>query len=56
MAITMQINDDRNASAASTVLMTALGVAFTLLAIYVYRPLLRKAAQPPQRPRRSDEP
>ncbi len=45
MAIAMQINDDPTASTANTILMTALGAAFALLAIYVYHPLLRKDAQ-----------
>jgi len=43
MAIAMQINDDPTATTANTILMTALGAAFVLLAIYVFRPLLGTA-------------
>ena len=41
MAITMYINDDPNASGGATVFMTALGLVFAVLALYLYRPLLR---------------
>jgi hypothetical protein len=43
MAITMYVNDDPNASGASTAFMTALGLAFALFALYLYRPLFRPA-------------
>jgi len=43
MAITMDVNDDPNASGGNTVLMVTLGVAFALLAFAVYRPLARRA-------------
>jgi hypothetical protein len=41
MAITMYVNDDPNASASNAVFMTALGLAFAALAVWVYRPLFR---------------
>jgi hypothetical protein len=43
MAITMYVNDDPNASAGNAVFMTALGVSFGLLALWVYTPLFRGA-------------
>jgi len=39
MAMTMYINDDPNASGVAASFMTALGVAFTVLAAFLYRPL-----------------
>jgi hypothetical protein len=39
MAITMYVNDDPSASSATTAFMTALGIAFAVLAVYLYRPL-----------------
>jgi uncharacterized membrane protein YdcZ (DUF606 family) len=45
MAIAMQINDDPNASASNTIVMTVLGAAFVLLALAVYRPLLRRGVR-----------
>jgi hypothetical protein len=41
MAITMYVNDDPNASGASVVFMTALGLAFAALAFWVFRLLCR---------------
>ena len=41
MALTMYINDDPNASGRATVFMTALGLVFLLLALYLYRSLFR---------------
>ena len=41
MALTMYINNDPNASGGTTAFMTALGLVFLLLALYLYRPLLR---------------
>jgi hypothetical protein len=41
MAITMYVNDDPNASAGNAVFMTALGIAFAALALWVYAPLFR---------------
>jgi hypothetical protein len=42
MAIAMYMNDDPNASAGVAVFMTALGLAFALLAVILYRPLFRR--------------
>jgi hypothetical protein len=39
MAIAMYVNDDPNASAGLALFMTALGLAFALLASFLYRPL-----------------
>ena len=51
MAITMQVNDDPNASAGNVVLMTLVGLLLAGLGVAVYRPLLRPettaAEQPP---------
>jgi hypothetical protein len=49
MALTMYINDDPNASGGATVFMTALGLGFVLLALYLYRPLfvVARKRQPP---------
>src|SRR5829696_1061114 len=44
MAIAMKLIDDPNASVAGAVSMTALGVAFAVLALVLYRPLLRPPA------------
>jgi hypothetical protein len=41
MAITMYVNDDPNASGGSAAFMTGIGLAFALLAVGVYWPLLR---------------
>lgn len=41
MAITMYANDDPNASGASALFLTALGLVFAVLALYVYWPLFR---------------
>ena len=41
MAITMYLKDDPNASGASALFITALGLAFAVLALYVYWPLFR---------------
>lgn len=41
MAISMYVNDDPNASGGATTFMTALGVVFALLALYLYWPLFR---------------
>ena len=43
MAITMYVNDDPIASTGSTVFMSVLGGAFLLLALFLYRPLLRSS-------------
>jgi hypothetical protein len=40
MAIAMYVNDDPNASAGLALFMTGLGLAFALLAVVLYRPLL----------------
>lgn len=51
MALTMFLNDDPNASGGATVFMTALGLGFVFLALYLYRPLFvvaRKRQPPPQ--------
>lgn len=45
MAITMYVNDDPIASGGSTVFMSVLGGAFLLLALFLYRPLLRWSGQ-----------
>jgi hypothetical protein len=45
MAITMYVNDDPIASGGSTVFMSVLGGAFLLLALFLYRPLLRRRGQ-----------
>ena len=50
MAITMYANDDPNAAGGNTAFMIALGLAFALLALFVYLPLLHgrePAADPP---------
>jgi hypothetical protein len=39
MALTMYVNDDTNASSGNAVFMTALGLVFTALAFWVFRPL-----------------
>ncbi len=44
MAITMQINDDPNATAGTTVLFGVAGVAFTAGAVVLYLPLFRAEA------------
>jgi hypothetical protein len=44
MAITMYVNDDPVASGGNALLMSLLGLAFLVLAIYVYWPLLRGRA------------
>jgi hypothetical protein len=41
MAVTMYVNDDPNASGGSVAFMTALGLVFALLALFLYRPLFR---------------
>jgi hypothetical protein len=41
MAITIYVNDDPNASGRNAVFMTALGLAFAALAVWVYGPLFR---------------
>ncbi len=46
MAIAMQANDHPTASLGSTIFMTALGGAFLLLVLWIYRPLLRSAHGP----------
>jgi hypothetical protein len=40
MAITMYVNDDPNVSGGNTVFMSALGLAFAALAVWLYRSLL----------------
>lgn len=42
MAIALYVNDDPTATAGGTVFMTALGLAFAALAVYVYLPLLER--------------
>jgi hypothetical protein len=42
MAIAMVADDDPNASTGNAVLMSALGLVFLVLALVVYRPLLRR--------------
>ena len=42
MAIAMYVNDDPTASGGNTVFMVALGVAFALFALFLYRPLARR--------------
>ncbi len=49
MAITMYLNEDPNGSAASAAFMTALGLAFFVLALGVYRPLLGRRGGSPIR-------
>ena len=41
MAVVMAANDDPNASGANVAVMSALGVAFALVAVAVYVPFLR---------------
>ena len=41
MAITMFANEDPNASGANVIFMTALGLVFAALAIFLYRALFR---------------
>ena len=43
MAIVMQMNDDPNARTTTTILMTGLGAVSSLLALFVYWPLFRRA-------------
>lgn len=50
MAIAMYVNDDPNASAGNAVFMTALGAAFALLALWVFRPLLQTPRTEHQQP------
>jgi len=45
MAITMRVNDEPNASLASVAFMSVLGAAFVMLALFVFRPLLRPEAR-----------
>lgn len=45
MAFTMYVNDDPIASGGNTVFMSVLGGAFLLLALFLYRPLLRRSDQ-----------
>jgi hypothetical protein len=45
MAIAMYVNDDPIASGGNTVFMSVLGGAFLLLALFLYRPLLRRSGQ-----------
>ena len=45
MAIAMYVNDDPNASAGSVLFMSGLGVAFALLALVLYRPLVRSSSR-----------
>jgi len=42
MAMAMYVNDDPNASAASTVFMAALGLSFAALALFLFLPLFRR--------------
>ena len=42
MAITMYVNDDPNAAGGNAVFMTALGLAFAALAVYLCRPLFAR--------------
>jgi hypothetical protein len=45
MAITMQVRDDPAASIGNTVLMSVLGVVLVVLAVVVYRPLVRRGGR-----------
>jgi hypothetical protein len=47
MAITMYVNDDPNASGANVAFMTALGLVFALVALFLFRPILRARAETP---------
>ena len=51
MAIAMFANDDPNASGANVILMTALGLVFAALAIFLYRALFRPDEDAPLTPR-----
>jgi hypothetical protein len=51
MAVTMLVNDDPNASAATVVLLTVASVAFAALAVTVYLAPRPDAAAPQQRPK-----
>lgn len=42
MAITMYLKDDPNASGGNVVFMTALGLAFAVFALFVFKPLFRQ--------------
>lgn len=50
MAISMYLNDDPNASGGNAVFMTALGLAFAALAVFVFRPLLHEHGELVNRP------
>jgi hypothetical protein len=47
MAIAMDVNGDPNASAGNTAFMTALGLAFAVLVVVLYRPLIHSRSATP---------
>ena len=46
MSITMYLNDDPSSSVANTVSLTALGLVFAFLALYLVRPLFQASESP----------
>jgi hypothetical protein len=48
MAITMQVNNDPDASLANAVVFAAFSLAFAVLAVALYRPLFRRAVSSPR--------